>query len=195
LGLKKLIGITGGIGAGKSIVCSIIHATGYPIFYSDKAAKNILNSTPNARTQIKAIFGEQAYFNNELNRSYISDKIFNDEKLLTAINKIVHPAVRQAFTKWAEEQTTDLVFNEAAILFETGAYRLYDANVLVVAPESIRIKRVMKRDNIPEQAVLNRMDKQWSDADKIKLADHVITNDNTEMLIPQVLDLITKLSS
>jgi dephospho-CoA kinase len=192
---KKLIGITGGIGAGKSIVCSIIHTTGYPVFYSDKAAKNILNSDDNAKAQIRNVFGEKSYLNNELNRSYISEKIFNDEKLLNAINEIVHPAVRQAFAKWAEEQSTDLVFNEAAILFETGAYKLYDANVLVVAPESIRIARVMERDRISEQAVRARINKQWPDAAKIKLADHLITNDNTEMLIPQVLDLIAKLRS
>lgn len=195
MGIKKLIGITGGIGAGKTIVCSIIHATGYPVFYSDKAAKNILNSDNNAKDQIKRVFGEKAYLDNELNRSYISEKIFNDQKLLAAINEIVHPAVRLAFSQWVEQQSTDLVFNEAAILFETGAYKLYDANVLVVAPEVIRIERVMQRDNISEQAVLNRINKQWSDADKIKLADHLITNDNTEMLIPQVLDLITKLRS
>ncbi|NOQ70787.1 MAG: dephospho-CoA kinase [Crocinitomix sp.] len=192
---KKLIGITGGIGAGKTLVCSIIHATGYPVFYSDKAAKNILNSDDNIKGQINAAFGKEAYLNNELNRSYISQKIFNDKKLLTAINEIVHPAVRQAFAQWAEEQTTDLVFNEAAILFETGAYKLYDANVLVVAPESIRIERVMQRDQISEQAVRARINKQWSDAEKISLADHIITNDNIAMLIPQVLDLITKLRS
>ena len=94
---------------------------GYPVFYSDKATKNILNTDENAKNQMRAVFGHEAYVNNELNRSYISDKIFNDQKLLSAINEIVHPAVRQAFADWASAQTTDLVFNEAAILFETGA--------------------------------------------------------------------------
>ncbi len=190
---KKLIGITGGIGAGKSIVCSIIHAMGYPVFYSDKAAKNILNTDNNAKNKMRAVFGDEAYLNNELNRPYISDKIFNDQKLLSAINEIVHPAVRKAFADWASEQTTDLVFNEAAILFETGAYKLYDANVLVVAPEAVRIERVMQRDNISKDAVLERMNKQWSDSQKEKLADHLINNDNASMLIPQVIELIDKL--
>jgi dephospho-CoA kinase len=192
---KKLIGITGGIGAGKSIICSIIHATGYPIFYSDKAAKDILNSNTVVKSEIRKIFGSEAYQNGELNRPFISKKIFNDQHLLTAINNVVHPAVREAFANWSEEQTTPLVFNEAAILFETGAYKLYDANVLVTAPEAIRIERVMKRDQISEEAVRNRINKQWPDAKKENLADYVIINDNSTLLIPQVNNLIAKLNS
>ncbi len=192
---KKLIGITGGIGAGKSIICSIIHATGYPVFYSDKAAKEILNSNEDVKTKIREIFGVEAYKNEELNRPFIAQKIFTDQNLLTAINNVVHPAVRQSFTNWAEKQTTTLVFNEAAILFETGAYKLYDATVLVTAPEAIRIERVMKRDHISAEAVHKRINKQWPDAEKENLADHVLINDNSTLLIPQVNDLIAKLNS
>jgi len=192
---KKLIGITGGIGAGKSIICSIIHATGYPVFYSDKAAKEILNSNGDVKTKIREIFGVEAYKNEELNRPFIAQKIFTDQNLLTAINNVVHPAVRQSFSNWAEKQTTTLVFNEAAILFETGAYKLYDATVLVTAPEAIRIERVMKRDHISAEAVHKRINKQWPDAEKENLADHVLINDNSTLLIPQVNDLIAKLNS
>ncbi len=192
---KKLIGITGGIGAGKSIICSIIHATGYPVFYSDKAAKEILNSNEDVKTKIREIFGVEAYKNEELNLPFIAQKIFTDQNLLTAINNVVHPAVRQSFTNWAEKQTTTLVFNEAAILFETGAYKLYDATVLVTAPEAIRIERVMKRDHISAEAVHKRINKQWPDAEKENLADHVLINDNSTLLIPQVNDLIAKLNS
>ncbi|MDG1913520.1 MAG: dephospho-CoA kinase [Crocinitomix sp.] len=192
---KKLIGITGGIGAGKSIICSIIHATGYPVFYSDKAAKEILNSNEDVKTKIREIFGVEAYKNEELNRPFIAQKIFTDQNLLTAINNVVHPAVRQSFSDWAAKQTTTLVFNEAAILFETGAYKLYDATVLVTAPEAIRIERVMKRDHISAEAVHKRINKQWPDAEKENLADHVLINDNSTLLIPQVNDLIAKLNS
>ena len=192
---KKLIGITGGIGAGKSIICSIIHATGYPVFYSDKAAKEILNSNGDVKTKIREIFGVEAYKNEELNRPFIAQKIFTDQNLLTAINNVVHPAVRQSFSNWAEKQTTTLVFNEAAILFETGAYKLYDATVLATAPEAIRIERVMKRDHISAEAVHKRINKQWPDAEKENLADHVLINDNSTLLIPQVNDLIAKLNS
>lgn len=192
---KKLIGITGGIGAGKSIICSIIHATGYPVFYSDKAAKEILNSNEDVKTKIREIFGVEAYKNEELNRPFIAQKIFTDQNLLTAINNVVHPAVRQSFSNWAEKQTTTLVFNEAAILFETGAYKLYDATVLATAPEAIRIERVMKRDHISAEAVHKRINKQWPDAEKENLADHVLINDNSTLLIPQVNDLIAKLNS
>lgn len=192
---KKLIGITGGIGAGKSIICSIIHATGYPVFYSDKAAKEILNSNEDVKTKIREIFGVEAYKNEELNRPFIAQKIFTDQNLLTAINNVVHPAVGQSFSNWAEKQTTTLVFNEAAILFETGAYKLYDATVLVTAPEAIRIERVMKRDHISAEAVHKRINKQWPDAEKENLADHVLINDNSTLLIPQVNDLIAKLNS
>lgn len=177
------------------MICSIIHAMGYPVFYSDKAAKDILNSNTDVKAKIRSIFGEKAYHNQELNRPFISKRIFNDQHLLSAINAVVHPAVRQAFSNWAEAQSSHLVFNEAAILFETGAYKLYDANVLVTAPETTRIERVMKRDKISEEAVRERINKQWPDSEKENLADHLIINDNTSLLIPQVSDLITKLIS
>jgi len=195
LNTNKRIGITGGIGAGKSIICRIIHTLGYPVFYSDKSAKDILNFNSDVKSKIRTVFGDEAYLNEELNRPFIAQKIFNDQKLLDAINAIVHPAVRQSFLDWAEEQTADLVFNEAAILFETGAFELYDANVLVTAPESIRIERVMKRDNITADAVRERMAKQWPDKKKEALADYIIINDQSTFLIPQVIDLIHKLKT
>lgn len=187
---KKLIGITGGIGAGKTIVCSIIHAMGYPVFSSDKESKIILNTDPEVIEAITALFGDKAYTNEGLNRPYIAEKVFNDRQLLEQINAIAHPAVRKAFDQWALEQPTPIVFNEAAIIFETGGYKQFDANVLVTAPQETRLARVMARDGISAEAVQKRMDKQWTDEEKRKLADFEIVNDGKMMLIPQVIQLI-----
>ena len=187
---KKLIGITGGIGAGKTIVCSIIHAMGYPVFSSDKESKIILNTDPEVIKAITALFGNKAYTNGSLNRPYIAEKVFNDRQLLEQINAIAHPAVRKAFDQWASKQPTSIVFNEAAIIFETGGYKQFDANVLVTAPQATRLARVMTRDGISAEAVQQRMSKQWTDEEKRKLADFEIVNDGKMMLIPQVLQLI-----
>lgn len=191
----KRVGITGGIGAGKSIVCRIIHTLGYPVFYSDVEAKEILNTNADVIQSIIAVFGEEAYMDGQLNRSFIAKIVFNNQELLTKINSIVHPAVGAAFVNWAENQSAELVFNEAAILFETGGYKRNHANILVTADAETRIERVMKRDNLSREAVLNRMDKQWPDDKKEKLADYVVYNDNQHMLIPQVIELIAKLKN
>lgn len=166
---------------------------GYPVFYSDIEAKKILNDSPGVRASMIEVFGEEAYSDGMLNRKFIAEKVFNDQNLLNAINGIVHPAVREAFFDWADVQDSDLIFNEAAILFETGSYKHYDLNVLVTAPVSVRIDRVMKRDNVSEEEVVKRMEKQWTDEQKSSLADFSIINDNTTMLIPQVIELLTQL--
>ncbi len=166
---------------------------GYPVFYSDKEAKNILNTNPSVIASIRETFGEKAYKNQELNRPYIAEQVFNDSNLLKAINEIVHPVVRQSFSDWVDQQKTDLVFNEAAILFETGAYKKNDYNVLITAPEEIRISRVVQRDAVSREEVKKRIDKQWTDSKKEKLASHIIINDAKAMLIPQVITLLEKL--
>jgi dephospho-CoA kinase len=192
---SKKVGITGGIGAGKSIVCRIFSAMGYPVFNSDHEAKRILNTQPAIKKAVVQLFGESAYLDNELNRSYIASEVFNDQNLLKKLNEIVHPAVRAAFADWAVEQNSPIVFNEAAILFETGMTKNYDAIILVTASETTRIKRVMKRDQISEKAVRQRMDKQWKDDRKIPLADFCVENNDEQMLIPQVLKIIDQLSN
>jgi len=190
---KKRVGITGGIGAGKTLVCRIISAMGYPVFYSDKESKKILNSDPVVKAAILDLFGAQAYQNNELNRSFIAEQVFSNPEQLVRLNAIAHPAVRNAFEKWIIEQDSPLIFNEAAILFETGIYKNYDATVLVTAPIEVRISRVIARDRTDETSVRSRMDKQWTDDQKRTLADFEIVNNEDNFLIPQLLELIQKL--
>jgi len=164
---------------------------GYPVFYSDIEAKKILNSDSQVISALKTIFGKEAYSSNaELNRNYISEKIFSNQSLLNSINDIVHPAVRKAFHDWADEQEKEIVFNEAAILFETNAYKKYHINILVTAPEKLRLKRVMQRDSTTEEAIKARMLKQWSDEKKKKIANLIIKNDDQILLIPQVINLL-----
>jgi dephospho-CoA kinase len=166
---------------------------GYPVFYSDNEAKNILATDPSAMTEIQQLFGPDAYRGNQLNRELIAARVFSQPEMLEALNHIVHPKVRAHFEKWAQQQKAAVVFNEAAILFETGSYKKNTFNILVTSPLPLRIKRVMERDQVREEKVLERMKNQWPDEEKIPLADFVITNSETEMLIPQVLTVLKKI--
>lgn len=191
----KKIAITGGIGSGKSTVCKIFEQLGFPVFYSDVEAINILNENKLVKSQIIELLGEEAYKNNELNRIFISSKIFNDLSLKEKMNSIVHPTVRLAFDNWATTQKFNIVFNEAAILFETGAYKNFYKTILVTSPESLKIKRIIVRDNCTEQEARLRIKNQWSDEKKIKLADFILNNDESEPLLQQISDLIAKFSN
>lgn len=191
----KKIGITGGIGSGKSIVGKILSTIGFPVFYSDLEAKQIMTRDKNVVSQIKRTFGEEAYVNDELNRNFLAEKIFNQPELKNKINAIVHPAVRKAFDDFAQNQQKSLVFNEAAILFETGGYKSFDATILVVADEDLRLKRVMNRDNAPQKAIEERMKNQWSDEKKKPMADFIIENNEDSLLVPQVEKIIELLEA
>lgn len=191
----KKIGLTGGIGSGKSIICEIIQVIGYPVFNSDNEAKLIMTNNSTVVKQVKNIFGEEAYIENTLNRPFLASKIFNNEQLKTALNNIVHPAVRKAFDDWALTQKKSLVFNEAAILFETGAYKTFDYTVLVTAPKDIRISRVTNRDNTTIGEVQQRMKNQWEDDIKKELATYTINNDNATLVVPQVLAMLEHLEN
>lgn len=193
--MKKYIsvGITGGIGSGKTFVCEILEAMGYPVFYSDQVAKEIISSSSEAIAQIKNLFGENAYKGDELNRAYLAELIFNDPSLREKMNAIVHPLVRQAFEEWAGHQNSKLVFNEAAILFETGSYQNFDFTILVTAPKQLRIQRVQKRDDLSKEEIEKRMSAQWSDDKKRELANFVINNDEQEMLLPQINEILTSI--
>lgn len=193
---KVIVGITGGIGSGKTFVCQILKAMGYPVFFSDKEAKNILTSNPTVKQQITDLFGPNSYLKNgELNRKHLSHQIFNNKDLLERMNQIVHPAVRTAFNIWTEQQTSKIVFNEAAILFETGIYKNYNHVVLVTAPKDTKLKRIQKRDNSSSEDIEKRMNAQWSDEQKIPLADFVIDNNDGVMLLPQINDTIKQLNN
>ena len=190
------VGITGGIGAGKTFVCRVLEKMGYPVFYSDKEAKELMNVHPGIIQEITTLIGEQAYADGELNRPFLAEKAFENKDLLSRINAIVHPRVREAFANFVEQNAglKGIVFNEAAILFETGAYKTFDATVLITAPESVRLNRVVERDTIPEGQVRSRMNNQWKDEEKAKLADFVIHNDGTTMLLPQIENMLIKLT-
>lgn len=187
---KKLIGITGGIGAGKSLVCRVLIALRYPVFNSDEASRLIVNSDLNVIQAIKNEFGEAAYNQGVLNRKLIGDLVFNHPEKLNQLNQIIHPAVGKALIDWKNQQDKKILFNEAAILFETGNYKKYDATILVTAPTPLRIARVMKRDSLDAAAVAKRIENQWSDEQKITLANYVIKNDEDSFLIPQILEVL-----
>ena len=188
------VGLTGGIGSGKSLICSILEQLGVPVYYADTEAKKLMNSDLELRKQIVRLFGEQAYGRGDLDSSYVAGQLFGDNALLKAMNSIVHPAVRKDFKRWAELQNDiPYVVEEAAILFESGAYKEMDFTVLTSAPEEVRIKRVMERDGSDRDSVLKRMGHQWSEKELRKLADYVIENDGQEMLLPQVIELHNKL--
>ena len=172
----KVLGLTGGIGSGKSTVASYFRKLGIPVYDSDHEAKLLMNEDEEIRQEILALFGERAYERKVLNRGYISSKVFADPELLEQLNEIVHPRVRRHFKEWVAIQDAPYVLQEAAILFENGAHKELDAMILVWAPKESRIQRVMKRDEVGREAVLSRMQNQWSDTETTALADYIIEN-------------------
>jgi len=188
----KLIGLTGGIGSGKSTVADIFKTLGIPVYESDSMAKDLMNSNAELRKNIIQLLGPQAYVNDEINRKWIADKVFNDKNLLQQLNSIVHPAVKADALHWAnsgDRLTAPYVIKESAILFEENLTADLDAIILVVAPSEIRIERVMARDRITRNLVEERMQHQWTDEMKIPLSDYVIHNDGQRAVIEQVMDI------
>ena len=192
---KVFVGITGGIGSGKTFVCQVLETMGYPVFYSDKEAKKIIVSNKIVKKSIIDLFGKEAYTDSgKINTSFLSKQIFNDKTLLNKMNGIVHPAVRLAFKEWATGQKSKIVFNEAAIIFETGIYKNYKHVVLVTAPKDLKIKRITKRDQSTIEQIENRMKNQWTDQKKAEFTNLTINNDEQSMLIPQIVDVLNKLT-
>jgi dephospho-CoA kinase len=184
------IGITGGIGSGKTTVAKVFEILGIPVFYADQAAKLLMHTDELLIDAIKEAFGDETYSNGELNRSYLAAIVFNDEQKLLALNELVHPAVFKSFGNWvAAQQDVPYVLKEAALLFESGSYKLCDKSILVVSPQQLKIQRVMERDMITEEHVLARMGNQFTEDQAKLLADFIIINDETQLLIPQVLHL------
>ena len=188
------VGITGGIGAGKSFVCSIFERLGYPVFYSDKAANNIIDSDVEVKLQFEQLFGNDIFIGKKLDRTLLASIIFNDKEALEKINSIVHPKVRKAFDVWSEQQKSAIVFNEAAILFETGAYKKFDSTILVTAPNDLKISRVRNRDRVSADEIQRRMDTQWTDEQKGKLANFILLNDEQTPLIRQIEEVISRIA-
>jgi dephospho-CoA kinase len=193
--LMLKVGLTGGIGSGKTMVARIFAALGIPIYYADEAAKRIQQEDPDVRKQIVGLLGEEAYHNGILNRTYVSSIVFADNTKLEQLNAIVHPATIRDAENWLSAQTTDYAIKEAALIFESGSQGDLDFIIGVTAPMALRIKRTMARDGVKEEQVRHRMDKQISDKIKMRLCDAVIVNDEKQLLIPQVLELHQKLLS
>ena len=187
----KKIGITGGIGSGKSTVCEVFRLLGVPVFHADIEAKNLQNNDLNIKYRIKELFGEDVYTpEGILDRKKMAGIIFNDQKFLEAINGIIHPAVRNCFQKWCENyQKLPYVLYEAAILYESGFASDFDRNILVIAEERLRIERVIKRDQITEENIKERIKNQMPDIEKVKKTDFIIENNNQSLIIPQILKL------
>lgn len=176
----RRIGLTGGIGSGKTTVAEMFKDLGVAVYNSDIEAKRLMNDDPGIQTAIIQFFGEKAYQNKKLNRALLAEKAFNNKELLTALNHIVHPAVREDFRSWSKQQEGPYVIQEAAILFENGSYKEFDKMVLVTAPKKVRIARIKKRDNLTEKAILERMRHQWPVKKKKALAQYVINNKSIE---------------
>jgi dephospho-CoA kinase len=190
------IGITGGIGSGKSTVCKIFKLLGVPVFEADLVAKALINSDAEIRNGLIQLFGKDIYSSdNKINRKMLANLIFNDDLLMEKVNGLVHPAVRNKYLIWIKQQNSIYVIHEAAILFESGFYKMTDYSILVSAPEDMRIERVTHRDNIDLEMVKSRMLKQWTDEEKRKLASFELVNDNKKLLIPQILEIDKKLKT
>ncbi len=188
------VGITGGIGSGKSTVCKVFSVLGIPVFESDKIAKELMNTDTEIHQQLIDLFGAAVYLpDRTINRKYLAGIVFNNPSLLAQLNTIVHPVVRKTFFNWCEKQQTPYIIHEAAILFETGFYKMMDKNITVVTSEHERIQRVMKRDGITPEMVNERIKNQWNDQQRKELADFVIGNNDDELVIPQVIEIDKKL--
>lgn len=189
------VGITGGIGSGKTYICKIIEQLGYPVYNADVRAKELTNSNSNIKSAVKSLFGKDIYVNGKLNRSAVAKLVFEDSTLLEKLNRIIHPEVQNDFETWANSNSDNsIVFKEAAILFESGMYKLMDANILVTAPLNIRIGRVMERDGVSKNDVLKRINNQFSDEGKLKLANYTIVNDGKILVLPQIINVINELT-
>ncbi len=185
----KIIGLTGGIGSGKTTVCKVFEKLGIPVYYADIQAKLLMTSNFEIKNQLIKRFGVQTYINNELNRKYIAEQIFNNKENLNFINSIVHPVVRNHFAEWIQKQNSPYIINENAILFESGFYKDTNIIVSVITPENIRIKRVIERDNTTTEAVKSRINNQISDKEIINQSDYIIYNDSTNLILPQILQI------
>ncbi|WP_255157211.1 dephospho-CoA kinase [Ferruginibacter sp. HRS2-29] len=187
------IGITGGIGSGKTTVAKIFEVLGTPVYYADDAAKNLLNENEPLKRLIIQHFGETTYNNGQLNRAVLSSLVFNDPEKLALLNSLVHPVTIADADKWMRAQTAPYTLKEAALIFETDAWKHLDYVIGVKSPPELRLKRTMLRDDSTAEAVQKRMDKQMNEEEKMGRCNFIIENDDHTLLIPQVVSLHEKL--
>ena len=188
------VGVTGGIGSGKSLVCRILSILGVPVFHADEEAKRLLVEPGAVRSQVEQAFGMDAYPHGELDRAKLAKVVFNDADARARLNAIVHPAVRERFRSWAAEQKAAYVVMEAALLVETGGAKHLDHLVVVSAPQELRVQRVMERDGVSAEQANARISAQAPEADLLAAAGSVIVNDGSQLLLPQVLALHKRLA-
>jgi dephospho-CoA kinase len=187
------VGITGGIGSGKSIACRLFELLGIPVFYADLAARQLMDEDPELRAAISRLLGPEVYVNDKLERTKVSSAVFGHPERLQALNALVHPAARKAAADWQNKQTAPYTLKEAAIFFESGTAADMDLMIGVSAPQELRVQRAMLRSKLSREQVLARIAEQMDEDEKMKLCDFVLINDDQNALIPQVLDLNKKL--
>jgi len=186
------IGLTGGIGSGKTTVAQIFNVLGIPVYSSDDAAKRLMNEDDDLKKKIIESFGKECYQNGELNRKYVANEAFSDPEKIKLLNSMVHPATIKDASAWMEKQNAPYVIKEAALIFESGSDQFLDYVIGVKSPLNLRIERTMKRNNVTAEEVASRMKLQMDEVEKMNRCDFIIVNDEKEMLIPQVLSLHQK---
>lgn len=192
------IGITGGMGSGKTTVCKVFEQLGIPVYYADAQAKLLMAQDKELIAGIKQQFGEESYLlDGSLNRSFIAQKAFSDATQTAKLNALVHPAVYNDFERWAQgwEGKKPYVLKEAALMFESESYKQCDYIILVVAKQHLKMSRIKMRDGLDESQILARMDKQWTDAQKLELADFILYNEEDKSVIEQVLAFHTQFTA
>lgn len=189
----KLVGITGGIGSGKSTVARLIRAMGYPVYDADARARHLQETDSELIEAIISLLGDEVRDGSGLNRPAIARKVFGNAGLLAKLNAMVHPRVQTDFENWLKEQKSEICFKESALLVETGSWKHCDALLVVTAPADLRVQRVVQRDGTNEQAVRQRMEQQLPEAEKVKHANFVVVNDDQQLLVPQVEGIINQL--
>ncbi len=187
------VGLTGGIGSGKSTVAQIFEILGTPVYYADIEAKRLMNEHPELRTAITNVFGQEAYSNDILNRKYIASVVFSDSSKLRLLNSLVHPVTKKDSENWMNRQTTPYAIHEAALIFEARVSDRLNYVIGVSSPLELRIKRAMERDKVDRDEILKRMNQQMDEKAKMNKSDFIILNDEQQLLIPQVLTLHEKL--
>ena len=185
------VGLTGGIGSGKTTVARVFRTLGIPVFEADAAGRTLLAENREVKTAVVARFGQDVLRDGHIDRAALARIVFTDQQALKDLNAIIHPAVRVAFKQWSGTQVAPYVLMEAAILAESGGAKHMDRIIVVTAPEDLRIHRVMQRDGVEEETVRTRLANQISEDERLKTADHVIMNDDTRLVIPQVLAVHT----
>jgi dephospho-CoA kinase len=188
-GIRKVrkLGVTGGIGSGKTTVCRVFNVLGVPVFSADAEARDVMDIDTGIMLRINTIAGKNLYENGSLDRTELARLIFNNERLLEKVNALVHPIVFSHFMEWEKKQDTPYVVMEAAILFESGAYKIVDRILTVVAPMEERVNRVIHRSNLTKEQVVERMRNQMDDNQRIERSDYVINNSENDMIIPEIL--------